>query len=447
MRYIMPALGFLIAENFVAYPVSAASDVRRDVARWATWEVYGKSPVTSEHAGSRSELRQPDAARNAASVAAWQAQWTAAPANAVWTNIELQLITKYQLNPLRAARVLTLLHVAMYDAMVMSARTGAKPWQQVCASHVAASRLMDYLFPQEMPGRYLALGYSAAQALASANAADPAATDVCFTISQQVATRLIDRARNDGSERDLDSIERTEKIPSGPGLWRPTPPLNSYRPLEPLAGTWLTWVVRDGAEIQPPPPLKYDSPQYRDEVREVKDVHDRLTPAQKAIADYWNLGLGSVSPAGMWNRLALTAAIDNQLDTAETMQLFAALNVAMMDAFITCWNVKFKWWTQRPVTAIRERFDSNFLPHLVTPTFPSYVSGHSTISAAAAEVLASFLPKQKEYFYAQAGEVARSRLYGGIHYTSDNDEGLKLGRRIGERVIGKIARGAAMQSR
>ncbi len=441
VRFFPMALQCCLAIALLMRPVFAATPDAKEIASWSTWENYPTVPSGQSQASessSNSRIPNPPAGE---SVAAWQAHWSAPHATTVWTNTALQLITKYQPNPLRAARALTLLHVAMYDAIVLTARATSAQWQLDCASHVAGSQLMDYLFPQELPGRYLALGYSAAHALGSANAADPALIESCIRISRQVAVRLIDRARNDGSERDIDSIERTERIPNGPGLWRPTPPLNSYRPLEPLAGTWLTWAVRDGEEFQAPPPVTFDSPQYWDEVREVKDVYARLTPAQKATADFWNLGLGSVSPAGMWNQIALSAALENKLATAETVQLFAAMNVAMMDALISCWNTKFRWWTQRPVTVIRERYDPNFLPYLVTPTFPSYVSGHSTISAAAAEVLGTFFPKQRDRFRAQAEEAAHSRLYGGIHFTSDNNEGLKLGKRIGERVVQKLARG------
>jgi membrane-associated phospholipid phosphatase len=89
----------------------------------------------------------------------------------------------------------------------------------------------------------------------------------------------------------------------------------------------------------------------------------------------------------------------------------------------------------RPVTVIRERFDPNFLPHLITPPHPSYVSGHSSVSGAAEVALAAFFPERKSELHAYAEEAAMSRLWGGIHYRSDDDEGLQLGRRVAERVM------------
>jgi membrane-associated phospholipid phosphatase len=85
----------------------------------------------------------------------------------------------------------------------------------------------------------------------------------------------------------------------------------------------------------------------------------------------------------------------------------------------------------RPVTAIRRLIDPEWLPYTVTPPFPAYVSGHSATSGAAATVLAAFLPDQAGQLDAMAEEAAISRLYGGIHFRSDNEAGLELGRRVG----------------
>jgi hypothetical protein len=124
-----------------------------------------------------------------------------------------------------------------------------------------------------------------------------------------------------------------------------------------------------------------------------------------------------------------------RLSESQAVDLLSSLGVAMADASIACWNVKFHYWTVRPVSVIRDSQDKNFMPYLVTPGFPSYVSGHATVSGAAAEVLAGYFPKQGKALQAMADEAAMSRLYGGIHYRSDNDEGLKLGRAIGQRVL------------
>jgi hypothetical protein len=116
-------------------------------------------------------------------------------------------------------------------------------------------------------------------------------------------------------------------------------------------------------------------------------------------------------------------------------QLFAALNTAQADAFIACWDAKYAYWSLRPVTAVRRLIDPSWLSYIATPPFPSYPSGHSTTSGAASTVLAAFFPARAGQLAALAEEAAVSRLYGGIRYTTDNQVGLALGRRIGQEAI------------
>jgi membrane-associated phospholipid phosphatase len=139
----------------------------------------------------------------------------------------------------------------------------------------------------------------------------------------------------------------------------------------------------------------------------------------------------------VWNLRARDLSLKRNLDAAAAARVFSALNAAMLDAFIACWRAKFKWWTERPITVIRSRFDPAFTPHVLTPPFPSYVSGHSSASGAAAEVLAAFFPDESAKLRAMAREASMSRLYGGIHFRSDNEQGLELGRGIGARALAR----------
>ena len=169
----------------------------------------------------------------------------------------------------------------------------------------------------------------------------------------------------------------------------------------------------------------------------MRTVATALTPEQKRIAEEWNLDLGSVTPPGVWNGQAKKLVTGKNLDAASAAGVFSTLNAAMMDALIACWHAKFKWWTERPVTVIRERYDTSFTPHVLTPAFPSYVSGHATVSGAAAEVLAAFFPEDAAELQRMAEEAAMSRLYGGIHFRSDNEAGLALGRKIGALALAR----------
>lgn len=164
---------------------------------------------------------------------------------------------------------------------------------------------------------------------------------------------------------------------------------------------------------------------------EVFEVSRTLTDEQRRIADFWADGAGTVTPPGHWNQIALELIRSYQLSDLAAARVLAALNTAQADAFIACWDAKFTYWSERPVTAIRRELDPNWLSYIVTPPFPSYVSGHSTTSGAASELLSAFFPGEEQQLRGWAEEAAVSRLHGGIHFRTDNEVGLTLGNKIG----------------
>jgi membrane-associated phospholipid phosphatase len=166
-------------------------------------------------------------------------------------------------------------------------------------------------------------------------------------------------------------------------------------------------------------------------MNEVYSLSRTLTDEQRRIADFWADGAGTVTPPGHWNLIAVDLLRAAEWSTQRSAQLFAALNTAQADAFIACWDAKYAYWSLRPVTAIRRLIDPSWLSYIATPPFPSYVSGHSATSGAASTVLAGFFPTRAEQLAGMAEEAAASRLYGGIHFRSDNEVGLALGHRIG----------------
>jgi membrane-associated phospholipid phosphatase len=204
------------------------------------------------------------------------------------------------------------------------------------------------------------------------------------------------------------------------------------------ASTVLAYLYPDeAARIDPGPPPTYGSAHLTAEMNDIYTVSQTLTDEQRRIADYWADGPGTVTPPGHWNRIALGLVEEANWSTLGSSRLFAVLNTAQADAFIACWDAKYAYWSLRPVTAIRRLIAGagSWLSHIVTPPFPSYVSGHSTTSGAASTVLAVFFPDRASTLEAMAQEAAISRLYGGIHFRSDNEVGLHLGRRVGSAAL------------
>jgi membrane-associated phospholipid phosphatase len=342
--------------------------------------------------------------------AALPARAQAAEPSAVtsWIEFELDAIASHSTNPPRAARALA--HVS--SAMYLAALAGADARDDAVAG--AASTVLTYLYPDEAGGID-----ALADQLADVNS--PA-----FARGRLVGRLLIARAETDRSDAVW-----TGSAPVGRRYWVPTPPGFIYPPLEPLAGTWRTWNLGDGSQFRPRPPPAYGSARFLAEVQEVHAISLTLTAEQKRIAAYWADGAGTVTPPGHWNRIALDLVGAAGWPTIRASLLFSALNTAQADAFIACWDAKYTYWTLRPVTAIRRLIDPSWLSYIVTPPFPAYVSGHSTTSGAASTVLAAFFPERAGELNAMAEEAAVSRLYGGIHFRSDNDAGLELGRRVG----------------
>jgi hypothetical protein len=177
----------------------------------------------------------------------------------------------------------------------------------------------------------------------------------------------------------------------------------------------------------------------------------RLTREQEAVARFWSDDPG-LTPSPSGHSISILTQVAGMLDVslARAAEAYAKVGIAVADAFIACWNTKYRDNLLRPVTYIRDLIDPAWTPLLVTPPFPEYTSGHSVQSGAAAQVLAdlfgdlAFVDRTHERrglparsfrsFHEAAEEAAVSRLYGGIHFRAAIERGLEQGRCIGRHV-------------
>lgn len=268
-----------------------------------------------------------------------------------------------------------------------------------------------------------------------------------------VAAAVDQWARSDGGhEGYLRNFPADYVPPVGPGSWVPTPP-GFQRALQPTWGANRCMAIDDGRACDPGPPPAFSTDPgsaFLAEAVEVYETVNGLTPEQRAIALFWSDDPGqTATPPG--HSLAITGQVIRLQDRslADAAVAYARIGIAVCDAFIACWNVKYRHNLLRPITYIRSHIDPAWgdpLP-LVTPPFPEYTSGHSVQSAAAAEVLTAtfgtvaftdhthdargLAPRSFGSFAAFAQEAAISRLYGGIHFRSAIERGLEQGRCIG----------------
>ncbi len=247
------------------------------------------------------------------------------------------------------------------------------------------------------------------------------------------------------------------------GYWRETPP--GFRPpVLPHVANVRPFVLTSPSQFRCAPPPDVNSKEYAEEIAFVARVGARdgaeRTEYETLSAPFWSDDLGTATPPGHWNVIAQDLARRRNLSVPDAARLFALLNFANADAGIACWDTKFFYRTWRPETAVREVDPAvnphakpvpDFIPLMVSPAFPSYVSGHSTFSSAASRVLERFFGTDEIEFTTKSdglpgavrvfkrlsdcrNEIGMSRVWGGIHFQIDNLAGQTLGLAIGDYV-------------
>ena len=259
-------------------------------------------------------------------------------------------------------------------------------------------------------------------------------------------------------------------ITDEPGTWRPTPPAYMDA-IEPNWATIRPFVLDSASQFKPPPPHPYSleaGSAFRAQVDEVYEIGRDLTPEQRDIAAFWDcnpyvmhtrghamFATKKITPGGHWMGIAEIASRQAGSDVAETADAYLRTALAVADGFISVWDEKYRSRLIRPETVINEHIDEDWAPVLQTPPFPEYSSGHSVISAAAAEALTAMYgdrfafndtsevpyglpPRQFASFREAAQEAAMSRLYGGIHYRMAAEHGVEQGRGVGAFQVAQL---------
>ena len=255
------------------------------------------------------------------------------------------------------------------------------------------------------------------------------------------------------------------------GRWVPTPPAYSSA-AEPHWNLIRPLVLDSASQFAPPPPLTFNvkdkNSGYYKQVMLLKKATDSLTLEQMHIADFWDdnpfklnvsghlaFGTKKFSPPGHWMSIVGIAAKKAHADYNTTVYAYTKTAIALFDAFISCWDVKYKYNTARPETVINKYFDAKWTPHLQTPPFPEYTCGHSTGSAACAEALTSIFGDNFAYtdttekqfgiasrsyksFRDAAMENNAARFYGGIHFHQSCLTANKCGSEVGGLVVSKL---------
>lgn len=256
-------------------------------------------------------------------------------------------------------------------------------------------------------------------------------------LGKSVAQKFVNRARGDragaavGNQALWTQLEN-DAVARGEIPWislespkRP-PMLPAFGKVRTFLFDSLTMVT----QVRPGPPPSTGSAQFKKETDEVLNYSKNATREQIRIVHFWADGVATYTPPGHWNAIAADDFIQQNFSEVRWARNLALLNMAMMDAAIACWDAKFIYFNPRP---------SQVNPQIKTltglPNFPSYISGHSTFSAAAATILGHILPGRATEYTKMAQEASVSRMYGAIHYRSDCEKGLETGNKVGAYAV------------
>jgi membrane-associated phospholipid phosphatase len=426
--------------NMLAPTVSAhPAPIEPSAGAWKTWVIASsaqiQTPAPPGTKRTKEEIVELVALQTERSKSALETvrYWDSGSPSYRWNEIAFKMVTESS-SSVVTERMLALLNVAIYDAMIAAWRskyryhrkrpseieTKLRPVVPVPESpsypseHAvaagAASTVLSYLFPDK--SRFLAdqaeeCGHS--RLLAGVQFRSDVVDGL--RLGREVAAHVIERAKKDGSDSKW-----TGSVPTAPGLWKGT------NPYDPQMATWKTWVLSSGSQLRPAPPPAFDAAA----MAEVKEA--AKNPKAKREAYYWAI----TSLPRYWNEMASLKLFERKLDRnpPQAARVYAVLSTAYYDSLVACWDAKYAYWGMRPF-----QFDPEFKPLLTTPNFPGYPSGHAMLSGTAAAVLSYLFPADSEFFNKQAEEAAASRLLGGVHFRIDNEVGLTLGRAVAKVAI------------
>ncbi|RAJ08155.1 vanadium-dependent haloperoxidase [Arenibacter echinorum] len=288
-------------------------------------------------------------------------------------------------------------------------------------------------------------------------------------------------AKHIGDWLDKDNYKQTRTMPKftintdDDSRWQPTPP--AYMDgIEPHWSKIRPFVIDSANQFVPAPPPSFSMDKGSDFYREVKEVYDISqditakgdSSEEIAIAKFWDcnpyvsvtmghlmFATKKITPGAHWIGITKIACEKTNSDFDKTVFAYTKTSMAIADAFISCWDEKYRSNLIRPETVINQYIDENWAPVLQTPPFPEYTSGHSVVSGAAATALTSIfgdnfafdddteipygLPIRSFTSFNQAAdEAAISRMYGGIHYRAAVEVGVGQGRNLGKFIVDKL---------
>ena len=430
---VQPMKKKLIIIAVMATAIQLKAQVEPAAGTWKTWFIasgkdYRLKPPTSY----KQEIMQVLSSQKTIDSAAWQqiTYWSAGSPGYRWQTMMTGLWTT-DTGP-NGALANMLLSVGIYDATIAAfdtkyAYNRPRPYRAdsrikiyapksespsyPCEYSVAAgvaTTVIAHFYPS-MADSVNRMAQRLMQSRIAAGTAFPSDTRAGFDLGKMIAEKEIVYTKDFVSKTPWDG-----KTPEGPGHWK-----GKFAML-PMAGHNKTIVLESGSQFRPAPP-----PDYAKDMAELKNYKQTFGSMSNALFYASNL---------FWDELLNKKIFEYNLylNPPRAARLYAITAIGYYDGFVACWDAKYTYWGIRP-----NQYDTTFHSLVPTPPFPGYPSGHAALSSVCAELYSYFFPAEEGYFHQKAKDVAESRFQAGIHFRTDNEVALELGKKVADAVIEK----------
>jgi membrane-associated phospholipid phosphatase len=297
------------------------------------------------------------------------------------------------------------------DALLNSPIQAPLTYSYPCEHSVtaaAAANVLAYFFPEKKDS-IMQLAHAASESRVNAGVQFPSDVEAGWKLGEQVASQIIEKAKNDGSATvwngaiNKDAKKWTGSYPFGISL-----------------ASYVPQVLRTPDQFRPAPPQDFEN-----DMKELKSF--KPTFKSRSLAYFW-----ANNGPELWNDLVGQKMFENRIsdDAPAAARIYSVLNVAYHDVAIAIMDAKYAYWGIRP-----NQYDTTYKPLISTPPFPGYPSGHAAGAGATCAVLEYFFPADAKQFQQLAQDCADSRFYAGIHFRTDNEIGLRMGRELGKYVV------------
>ncbi len=423
-------IAILAVVLLMAAPLQAQQEPA--AGHWRTWFIpSGKDYRLPPPSSYEEEISQVLALQKALDSTGWQQilYWNAGAPGYRWYDMMYGLwMTDTTYNGFLANMLLS---VAIYDATIAAWDTkyayqrprpfaadsqieayGVKPdspsypCEQAVAAGVAVT-LIAHFYPS-MADSVQRLAQQVMNSRIAAGVAFPSDTRAGFALGKKIAEKELEHTKGFSPATVWDG-----KRPHQTGIWQ------GEKPMAPLLGLSKTVVLDSSSQFRPAPP-----PDFANEMEELKNHQQTFRSMSNAFF---------YASQSFWDELLHKKIFEYNLhlNPPRAARLYAITAVAMYDGVIACWDAKYAYWGIRP-----DQYDTTYRPVVIhTPPFPGYPSGHAAISGVLGELYSYFFPAERAYFQRKAKEAAESRFQAGIHFRTDNEVGLALGRKVAARVI------------